>query len=462
VSVPTTGDPARRAAADAILGVDRDSAFANLLLPRLLRERRISGADAAFATELAYGTLRRSGVLDVVIAAGAKRDTADLDPAVRAVLRLGAYQLLHTRVPAHAAVSATVDLSREVAGPRPAGLVNAVLRRVAERDWAAWVDVLAPAQDPLGRLAFDRGYPRWVAAALLAALDGDLGELDRALGDERPSTHLVARPGRIGRDDLLAAAGPGATPGPWSPYAIRLAGGDPGAMAPIRDHRGGVQDEGSQLVALALARAGLDGPDRWWLDACAGPGGKAGLLAGLLPAGARLLAGDLASHRAGLLQQSMTGSEAAVVVVADATRPAWRDDGLDRVLVDAPCTGLGAMRRRPELRWRRRPEDPPRLQALQRRLLDAALRAVRVGGVVVYATCSPHLDETLGVIGPARERTDVELLDARALLAGVPQLGAGPEVQLWPHRHGTDAMFLAAMRRVADPDGRAANPAERA
>lgn len=447
-----TDDPARRVAADVVLAVDRDSAYANLLLPRLLRERAISGTDAAFATELTYGTLRRSGGLDAVISAGARRDAATLDPPVRAVLRLGAYQLLHTRVPPHAAVSATVDLSREVAGPRPAGLINAVLRRVSERDWAGWVEQLAPRGDPLGRLAFERGYPRWVAAALLDALGGDLAELERALADSRPSTHLVARPGQISQADLLAEAGPQASAGPWSPYAVHLAGGDPAGIPAIRDRRAGVQDEGSQLVALALALAPVEGRDAWWLDTCAGPGGKASLLAGMLPAGARLLAADLAPHRAGLVRQSVTRMRNVSVVVADATRAPWRAGGFDRVLVDAPCTGLGALRRRPEVRWRRQPEDAKRLQVIQRALLGAALDSVRVGGVVAYATCSPHLAETAEVIdATVAARTDVEVIDARPMLAGVPDLGPGPTVQLWPHLHGTDAMFLALLVKHPDP-----------
>lgn len=446
---PVTSDPARRAAADVLLAVDQSAAFANLLLPRLLNERSLSATDAAFATELAYGTLRRSGVLDAVIAAGAKREISTLDPAVRAVLRLGAYQLLHTRVPPHAAVSATVDLSREVAGPKPAGLVNAVLRRVSERDWTGWVAQLAPTGDPVGALAFDRGYPRWVAAAWLAALGGDLAELDSALTEQRPVTHLVARPGRSTRDELLAQAGPDASPGRWSPYAVTLAGGDPAAIPAIRERRAAVQDEGSQLVALALVQAAVEGSDARWLDACAGPGGKAALLAGLLPPGGRLLAADLAPHRARLVRQTLPAAGGTAVVVADGRRPAWRDGGFDRVLVDAPCTGLGALRRRPELRWRRTPEDATRLQVLQRALLERAIEATRPGGVVAYATCSPHLAETVEVVAPTvAARPDAVLVDARELLTGVPMLGDGPFAQLWPHRHGTDAMFLAVIRRI--------------
>jgi 16S rRNA (cytosine967-C5)-methyltransferase len=433
-----------------VLAVEHEGAYSNLLLPRLLTERGISGTDAAFATELTYGTLRRSGVLDLVIGAGARRDVDTLDPPVRVVLQLGAYQILHMRVPPHAAVSTTVELSREVAGPKPAGLVNAVLRRVAEADWPGWVERLASPGDPVNRLAIERGYPRWIAEALLAALDGDLAELDRALAEDRPTTHLVARPGRIGRDALLAAAGPAAVAGPWSPYAVRLAGGgDPGTLSPVRDGRAGVQDEGSQLVALAAARAGVDGDDRRWLDACAGPGGKAALLAGLLPTEGRLLAADRQPHRASLVAGTLGTAAAAVTVVADSTRPAWRDGSFDRVLLDAPCTGLGALRRRPEVRWRRVPQDLPRLQELQRALLSRALHAVRIGGAVTYATCSPHLGETVEVVSAVLAAgSTAELVDARSVLPEVSDIGPGPWVQLWPHRHGTDAMFAAVFRRI--------------
>jgi len=442
-------DPARRAAADVVLAVDRDQAFANLLLPRILRERSISGTEAAFATELAYGTLRRQGSLDAVLAVAARRPPADLDPPVRAVVRLGAYQLLHTRVPPHAAVSTTVELGRELAGPRTSGLVNAVLRRVAERDWAGWVERLAPA-DPVGRLGFERGYPEWIATALLDALDGDLGELDRALTDERPVTHLVARPGRIERAELLGLAGPAASAGPWSPYAVRLAGGDPAGIAAVRDGRAAVQDEGSQLAALALARAPLEGGDERWLDACAGPGGKASLLAGLLPADGRLLAVDRSAHRARLTAQAL-GPGRGRVVVADATRPGWPEGGFDRVLVDAPCTGLGALRRRPEVRWRRQPADVERLHPLQRALLERAIDAVRPGGLVGYVTCSPHRRETTDVVAAVTAgRGDVEAVDVPPLFPELPAGGVGRTLQLWPHRHGTDAMFVALLRRKLD------------
>ena len=430
---------------DVVRAVDVDGAFANLLLPQLLRERNLTSTDAAFTTELTYGTLRWQGVLDEIIGTAARRPASALDAPVRAVLRLGAYQLLHMRVPAHAAVDSSVELARDNAGHKVTGLVNAVLRAIAKDDFATWVDRVGPS-DALGRLAFNAGYPRWVAAALSDSLGGDLTELRAALAFDRPITHLVARPGLISRDALLTAAGSGAEPGPWSPYAVRLTtGGDPATLAAVRDGRAGVQDEGSQLAALVLARADGVGDERWWLDMCAGPGGKAALLAGLIGDKTRLLAADLQPHRARLVARSV--GERGVPLVADGTRPPWRPHSVDRVLLDAPCTGLGALRRRPEVRWRRKESDVDRLHRLQVALLRQALEAVRPGGVVAYVTCSPHLRETRDVIStvladhPAFRREDV-----RPYLPGIPDLGDGPDVQLWPHRHGTDAMYVALLR----------------
>ncbi|MDQ1664193.1 MAG: rRNA (cytosine967-C5)-methyltransferase [Actinomycetota bacterium] len=447
---PPAVDAARRVAYATVLAVETDRAYANLLLPRLLRESSAEERDAAFATEIAYGTLRWQGVLDQVLAHGSTRPVEALDPQVRAVLRTGAYQLLRMRVPAHAAVHASVQLARAVVGERVAGFVNAVLRRVAERDWAGWVEELAP-QDSVGRLAFAAGSPRWVAQAMADALDGDLSQLEAALAEDRPVTHLVARPGRITRDELLAAAGPHATPAPWSPFAVRLAGGDPAAVAPVREGRAAVQDEGSQLAALVLARAGEAAEGERWLDICAGPGGKAALLAGLLPAGGRLLAADLHPHRARLVAGAVSGA-AADVVTADGTRPPWRPGTFDRVLVDVPCTGLGALRRRPEVRWRRQPADVVALASLQERLLVEAIDSARPGGLVAYVTCSPHPAETRAVVERAiAARPSTERVDARLFLPELPDLGPGPDVQLWPHLHGTDAMYLALLRSGVSP-----------
>jgi 16S rRNA (cytosine967-C5)-methyltransferase len=432
-------DAARLAAYDVLVAVREDDAYANLVLPQLLRDRRIEGRDAAFVTELVGGTLRAQGSYDAVIDHLAGRAP---DPGVRDALRLGAHQLLALRVPDHAAVTSTVELVRARVGHKPAGFTNAVMRRVASRDLESWMDTLGAPQ------SVRRSHPEWIVRELARALDRP-DELDALLvaDNERPRVTLVARPGLSTVEELAVGE---ATPS-ISPLGVVLDGGDPGAIAAVRDGRAGVQDAGSQLVALALSRAAVEGRDQNWLDLCAGPGGKAALLAALAGGtGARLLANERAPHRSALVAQALraTGGD---VVTGDGTRPPWREATFDRVLVDAPCSGLGALRRRPESRWRRTPEDVAALVPLQRSLLDSALDSVRAGGIVLYATCSPVVTETAGVVREVLDRRDDARLEEALSL--VPEAGDAESahlpgaVQLWPHRHGTDAMFMALLRR---------------
>jgi 16S rRNA (cytosine967-C5)-methyltransferase len=440
-----TLDGARLTAYDVLDGVSSRAAYANLLLPQLLRERQLEPRDAAFATQLAYGTLRATGTLDAVLSRLVSRPLAELDPKVLDLLRLGAYQLIDLRVPAHAAVDTTVALTRAIVGTGASGLVNAVLRKVAAGgDRAAWLATLEPADED-ERLSLSTDHPRWIVEAFRNALADD-AEVESALlaDDLAPEVHLVAR--HIARDELAEESG--GEPGPWSPYAVRLPGGDPGKLPAVRSGAAAVQDEGSQLAALALTRAPLEGTDARWLDMCAGPGGKAGLLAAVRPAGVHLTAADRAEHRAELVRGALAGEDDVDVLVADGTAPEWPAGSFDRVLLDAPCTGLGALRRRPEVRWRRTAEDVAPLADLQRRLLDSALASVRPGGVVAYVTCSPHAAETVDVVAAAAARDDVEVLPVAPLFPEVPGLARGEAGQLWPHRHGTDAMFMALLRRT--------------
>jgi 16S rRNA (cytosine967-C5)-methyltransferase len=447
-------DPARLAAFDLIRAVNERDAYANLTLPGLLRERNLSGRDAALATELGYGTVRSQGILDEIINQCSSRPMAKMDAPVRDLMRIGAYQLLRTRIPPHAAVSATVELARTSGNVRAGGFVNAVLRRVSQRDWDTWTRQITLGQPALNRLSAIYAHPLWIAEAIASALGIDparvgsgAGELADALAadDARPHTHLVARPGRITREELIAEAGPQAHPGPYSPYAVQLDGGDPGAIKSVRDGRAAVQDEGSQLCAIAVTRAPIEGRDERWLDLCAGPGGKVALLAAIAADRcARVSANELHQHRADLVR-TQTSFWDVPVSVADAVDLPEVDGGYDRVLLDAPCTGLGALRRRPESRWRRQPSDVAELADLQHRLLAAATRLTRPGGLVAYITCSPHPGETTAVVARAG---GLELIDARPHFEGVPELGDGPTVQLWPHRHGTDAMFCALFRKL--------------
>jgi 16S rRNA (cytosine967-C5)-methyltransferase len=442
-------DPARRAAFDVLRAVSERDAYANLALPAILRDRGITGRDAAFATELTYGTCRARGLLDAVIASAAERPVDQIDPVLLDLLRLGAYQLLRTRVESHAAVSTTVEQAGIEFDSARAGFVNAVLRKIAARDEQSWVAELAPdpAADPVGHAAFMHSHPRWVAQAFTDALGAQAGQLDALLAsdDDRPLVHLAARPGVLTAGELADAVH--GTVGRYSPYAVYLAGGDPGALAPVRDGQALVQDEGSQLVARALTMATLDGPDTGrWLDLCAGPGGKTALLAALVPQGGRVTAVEPTARRAEFVEQNTDGLPVDVLRV-DGREPGI-EPGFDRVLVDVPCTGLGALRRRPEARWRRQPSDVPALAKLQKELLASAIGLTRTGGVVLYATCSPHLVETVGVVSDALRRHPVRAVDARPLFDPVDDLGDGPYVQLWPHRHGTDAMFVAALQVV--------------
>jgi len=450
---PPVEDPARLAALDALRAVRQRDAYANLVLPGLLRERRITGRDAALATELTYGTSRAQGLLDAILAACSDRPLSEVDGSVLDALRLGAYQLLRTRIPSHAAVASTVDLVRAELGSGAAGFANAVLRRVTAQDEAGWVDEVAPDEeaDPIGYLAMAHAHPRWVAQAFAEAL-GSRGEPLRealAADDARPAVHLAARPGECSADELAAMTGGDVAP--YSPYGVRLeaGAGDPGDLDPVREKLAVVQDEGSQLCALALTRVPLAGADERWLDLCAGPGGKAVMLGALASlSGAGLDAVEKAPHRAELVRKAVVDLP-VTVHVADGRDAGLPSGGFDRVLVDAPCTGLGALRRRPEARWRRKPSDVAPLARLQRELLTSALDLVRPGGVVAYVVCSPHLSETVGVVADVARRTGAERLDAREFFPDVPALGDGPHVQLWPHLHGTDAMFCALLRRPA-------------
>ncbi|MEX0429238.1 RsmB/NOP family class I SAM-dependent RNA methyltransferase [Nocardioides sp. DS6] len=447
-------DPARLAAYEVVKAVRVEGAYANLALPHVLGRLGLEGRDAAFATELASGTLRQQGTYDAVLAACVDRSLTKVEAKVLDALRLGAHQLLSMRVPDHAAISTTVELVRSKVGPGAAGFANAVLRKVAHRPLADWIGEVAPDRDADhdGWATIAHSHPRWVVERLAAAVGR--GQVDDLLAADNlpPRVTLVARPGRATREEL-----PG-EPTTFSPYGVVLTAGSPTSVSAVAEGRAGVQDEGSQLVALALVEAAVEGADETWLDLCAGPGGKSALLAALgAERGAFLLANERQPHRAGLVLANLTDPSvrllvpgAAGVVAGDGTVPPYRAASVDRVLVDAPCTGLGALRRRPEARWRREPADLDALVPLQQALLGSALDLVRSGGVVLYATCSPVLEETRGVVEQVLAmRDDVTLEPIGGLVGAVPD-SAGPlpgTVQLWPHRHGTDAMFLALLRK---------------
>lgn len=474
-------DPARLVAFEVLRAVASEDAYANLVLPARIRHHNLDKRDAGFATELSYGALRGQGTYDAILAHCVDRPLDQLDPAILDALRIGAHQLLAMRVPAHAALDQTVGLARAVIGAGPSALINAVLRKVSARTLEEWLDLLLSDEtDETKKAAIRYAHPEWIVRALrqsLVAHGRPVSEISDLLDADNaaPVVNLVALPGLGSLDEALEG---GATPGELVEGSALSSGGDLGRLASVREGTTRVQDVGSQLVARAMAAVDLGGsnhgtggaessgdggpaaekPERW-LDMCAGPGGKAALLGALArEQGATLLANEPAPHRAKLVRQALAAVPHEVWHVRTGD---GRDVGtempesFDRVLVDAPCTGLGALRRRPESRWRRTPKDLTDLGPLQRELLKSALAAVRPGGVVAYVTCSPHPAETTAVVSDVlRKRDDLELLDAGAVLDSVSLTGhldAGHELtaQLWPHVHRTDAMFLALIHKKA-------------
>ncbi|MCW2825966.1 MAG: rRNA cytosine-C5-methyltransferase [Aeromicrobium sp.] len=426
-------DPVRSVAFHALRAVADRDAYVNLVLPAMLDEHHIEGRDAAFATELVHGTIRRQGTYDAIIDRVASKGIGSIDGPVLDALRLGTHQLLSMRVPAHAAVSTTVDVVRREIGHKPVHFANALLRKIGQKDLDGWLTIITEGLEGDALRAVRTSHPEWIVTALREALGGHAAQIDKLLAADNapPRVTLVARPGLSDPAHL-----PG-TPGKLSPYARILdEGGDPGAIPEVRDGRAGVQDEGSQLVAIALADAAVEGSDARWLDLCAGPGGKAALLGALAAGrGASLVANELQEHRAELVRHGVRRLGNVEVTVFDGRHGDWADASFDRVLVDAPCTGLGALRRRPESRWRRSPDDLVGLVPLQEALLTRALELVRPGGVVAYATCSPHVRETTGVLD--------------TVLAGRDDVVVESTDQWWPHIDGTDAMFCAILRRTA-------------
>jgi len=448
----------RRVAYETLRAVHESDAYANLLLPIAIERAGLNTADAALATELAYGTLRREGTYDAVIAIAADRAVQDIDSAVLDALRLGVHQLLSTRVASHAAVNESVELARGAAGRGAAGFTNAVLRRVSRDtpgDWMMRVGDSARSDDE--RLGMLFSHPVWVVRAFRRALaaEGRADELEALLTADNasPRVTMAALPG-------LAEVPEEVRRTPYSPLGFRLGGGDPDAVIRASDGRVRVQDEGSQLAALALTRVLPITPGERWLDLCAGPGGKTAVLAAeALAGGAVLEANEISPARAGLVRRAIAAVPLHVEVSEEdgRTRARERPDTYDRILVDAPCTGLGALRRRPEARWRKSPADVPELIELQHELLSAAVSALKPGGVVAYVTCSPHLAETSGVVAEVRREWGeaIEELSARDAVTAasrcdpglLPQADGSGRAQLWPHRHNTDAMSISLLRR---------------
>jgi 16S rRNA (cytosine967-C5)-methyltransferase len=446
--------------------VERVRAYADLALHHALAQSRLSSVDRALATELTYGTLRWRGRIDHVLAAMTDRPLSEIEPLVLSTLRIGAYQLLFSdRIPATAAVDEAVRCARAVGAERATGFVNAVLRRVArEHARVAFPDLET---DPVDHLERALSLPRWIAERWIADYGvEEAAALARAVNAAPPVT-VRANPLQGDRDALLARLAddfPEARPCRYAPRGIVLGhAGDPGRDPRFRAGAYTVQDEASQLVVELLDVR----PDDTVLDTCAAPGTKTTAIGELLEGGrGTVLALDRHTARLALVARAARrlGLTRIHTLVRDAAQPLQdlpgvgaeaeatdRAASFDRVLVDAPCSGLGAMRRNPDARWRLRPGDPARLAEVQERLLIHASRVVAPGGALVYSVCTVLREENEAVVERFLEGApDFRLAPAETLPASVrPVVDADGFMRCHPHRHDTDGFFAARLVRAA-------------
>jgi 16S rRNA (cytosine967-C5)-methyltransferase len=445
---------ARLVAARVLDRVESARAYADLALHAALQDDRLAVRDRALATELVYGTLRWRGRLDFALAACCDRPLAELEPVVRTLLRLGAYQLLFlASVPPRAAVDESVRCAQAMGWARASGLVNAVLRQLARRRAALAFPELA--SDPLGHLVHALSLPEWIARRWLESFGPEeAAALARAANETPPLTARV-NPLVTTRERLLAELAPRwpeARLARWAPLGLSLGHGDPGSDPAFREGRFTIQDEASQLVVELLAPQ----PGEAVLDLCAAPGAKATGIAERVGAAGLVVACDRNPRRLELVGRAARRLGLANLHLApvDATQPlpALPRAPFARVLVDAPCSGLGTLRRNPDARWRLRPEDPASLAATQRALLASAARAVMPGGVLVYSTCTLLAEENEAVVAAfLAEHAEFSRV-ARDEAPGAARAFVEVDgfMRTWPHRHGTDGFFAARLARAGE------------
>jgi 16S rRNA (cytosine967-C5)-methyltransferase len=424
-------DKPRQIAFEVLTDVMQNGAYSNLLLPQKLSVSGLDSRDKAFATELLYGSIRALGRNDYIARQYSDRDWSDVDPGIMNVIRLGAYQLFDMRVPNHAAVDATVNLARTVLGESKASFVNALMRKLSAKSLQEHLREVH--DDSVASLSIRYSHPEWIINSYRDFIS-DLDELKSLLSANNSPTKptLVAWPGKSLITEFVG------TSGQYSKFAMKVADA-PSEIVAIKERRAGIQDEGSQVLSLAFAAAAK--ANEPWLDLCAGPGGKAALLSYL--AKTKIYANEISEPRAKLVKQVV--KEGTEVIVGDGRQI---DLKVGAILADVPCTGIGALRRRPEIRWRRTPDDLPALNKLQFELTERAISILPPGGIFGYATCSPHMAETRAQCLEIEKRLPVDKLDVTAFLPTNLKNGVvNGYVQLWPHRHDTDAMFLALYQK---------------
>ncbi|MEY3933437.1 MAG: hypothetical protein RLZZ606_36 [Actinomycetota bacterium] len=450
--VPITS---RSVALDLLNKVTFEDSYANLVMPNLLEDAKLNTRDSALAQELAFSTIRWQLTYDFILGQVSSRPVNEIDAIVLNSLRLGCHQLLKMRIPAHAAINETVNLIRAVVGEKAVGFANGVLRRVSEKSFEQWIDIAEDkAKSKNEFLSIQYSHPEWIVRALTQSLtvDGLADEIEDLLAtDNHPAfVNLVALPGLSKVSDFESE---GVRANTFSPFGFSIESGNPGDISEVRTGLARVQDEGSQIAAMALVAFKEVKKNETWLDMCAGPGGKAALLAALAEqSSAHLVANEVQDHRAKLVESALRPFADVEVTVSDGrTIGQLSPETYDRIIVDAPCSGLGALRRRPEARWRKSAEDLKTLTQLQFELVDSASKALKKGGLLLYVTCSPHLSETTAVIDKAQRNLGLKVLDLTSELNSKlmdQTLPSGRKtVQLYTHRDNTDCMFMAMMTK---------------
>ena len=434
--------------------VQRAGAYADILLHAQLAHSDLTAPDRAFATELVYGTLRWRGRIDYCLQQVLDRDLDKLEPLVATALRLGAYQLLFSdRVPAMAAVDESVRCVRAAGVERATGLVNAVLRRLAAEHTSIPIPTLAG--DPLAHLTHGLSIPGWIAERWLELFGPeDAAALARASNQPPPLTVRanLQRTSAAALLDELRGRFPEAQPCRIARAGIVLGRrGNPALDPAFLAGRFSVQDEASQLVVALLDPR----PGERVLDACAAPGGKSTAIAERVGADGSVLAIDRHSRRLDLIRRSTRrlGLSAVRTLERDVTRPLQDlpvSAGFDRVLVDAPCSGLGTLRRNPDARWRIGPEDPARLAEIQRAILRNAAATLRPGGVLVYSTCTLLPEENEAIVEAfLRESKSFRRAEPARLAAELaPVLDTEGNLRCLPHRHDSDGFFAARLEHA--------------
>ena len=440
-------EPARLLVFHLLTQVNRQGAYANLRLPELLEESKLEERDRAFATELGYGTLRMQGKHDELIKRHIDRPFEEVDPGIIDILRMGIHQVKEMRVPDHAAVSETVEVARATIGESRASFVNAILRKSTAD--LSFEEDLAKITDVKKRLALTYSHPEWEVAAFYDQLRDWQRVEDLLAANNRPvKPHLIAWPGRSTPQELLSEGGEILE---WTEHGV-LSSKMPGLYTAVRERRAGVQDRGSQLVSqIFLNTAKHTTTTLSWLDMCAGPGGKASAIFTELHQTRpddEFTANEPSEHRARLVSHVIPSEN---VIVHSGQELPGLGISYDRIIIDAPCTGLGALRRRPEARWRRTPQDLKELVQIQKELLTSGLKLLKPGGVLAYVTCSPHLLETKAqVIEILHRNPELKLLNIEEFLPeNVPSRVVTDQgsLQLWTDTDDSDSMFMALLTR---------------